>query len=220
MKVIITGATGMVGKGVLLECLQNNAISEILVINRASLQIKHPKLKEIIHTNFLDFSPIKEQLKGFNACFHCMGISSMGISEENYYNLTFTATKNLAEILLENNPEMVFIYVSGQGTDSSEQGKINWANVKGKTENMLFKIGFKDSYAFRPGAIIPGKGIKSKTPWINLMLLLFKPFYGILKKLDSVTTNENIGKAMINCVKYSSEEKILENININKMAKK
>lgn len=220
MKVIITGATGMVGKGVLLECLQNNTISEILVINRASLHIKHPKLKEIIHTNFLDFSPIKEQLTGFNACFHCMGVSSMGISEENYYNLTFTATKNLAEILLENNPEMVFIYVSGQGTDSSEQGKINWANVKGKTENLLFKIGFKDTYAFRPGAIIPGKGIKSKTPWINLMLLLFKPFYGILKKLDSVTTSENIGKAMINCVKFSSEEKILENRNINKMAKK
>ncbi|WP_372745904.1 NAD-dependent epimerase/dehydratase family protein [Lutibacter sp.] len=220
MKVIITGATGMVGKGVLLECLQNNTISEILVINRASLHIKHPKLKEIIHTNFLDFSPIKEQLKGFNACFHCMGVSSMGISDENYYNLTYTATKNLAEILLENNPEMVFIYVSGQGTDSSEQGKINWANVKGKTENMLFKIGFKDTYAFRPGAIIPGKGIKSKTPWINLMLLLFKPFYGILKKLDSVTTSENIGKAMINCVKFSSEEKILENRNINKMAKK
>lgn len=220
MKVIITGATGMVGKGVLLECLQNNTISEILVINRASLHIKHPKLKEIIHTNFLDFSPIKEQLKGFNACFHCMGVSSMGISEENYYNLTYTATKNLAEILLENNPEMVFIYVSGQGTDSSEKGKINWANVKGKTENLLFKIGFKDSYAFRPGAIIPGKGIKSKTPWINLMLLLFKPFYGILKKLESVTTSENIGKAMINCVKFSSEEKILENININKLAKK
>ena len=220
MKVIITGASGMIGKGVLLECLKSDTISEILIINRAPIGISNPKLKEIILSNFLDFSSIKNQLKGFDACFHNMGVSSASLSTEDYLKYTYSATKNLAEVLVENNSKMVFIYVSGQGTDSSEKGKINWANVKGKTENMVFKIGFEYSYAFRPGAIIPGKGIKSKTSWVNLMLILFKPFYGILRKFDSVTTSENIGKAMINCVKYASEEKIMNNRSINKMAKK
>lgn len=218
MKVIITGASGMVGKGVLLECLQNDAISEIVTINRSPIGIKNPKLKELIHNDFLNFSTIKEELKGFDACFHCMGVSSASISTEDYFKFTYSITKSLAETLFEINPKMVFIYVSGQGTDSSEKGKINWANVKGKTENMLFNSGFKDCYAFRIGAIIPGEGIKSKTPWINFMLLLFKPFYGLLKKFDSVTTSENIGKAMINCVKITSEEKIIENKSINKIA--
>lgn len=220
MKVLITGASGMVGKGVLLECLRDNSISEILSIGRTPVGISNPKLKEIIHSDFLDFTSIKENLNGFHACFHSMGVSSATLSQEDYFKFTYTTTKNLAEILLENNPKMVFIYVSGLGSDSSEKGKINWANVKGTTENMLFKIGFKDSYAFRPGAIIPGKGIKSKTPWVNALLLIFKPFYGILRKFDTVTSSKNIGKAMINCVKYTSEEKILDNRNINKMAKK
>ena len=191
-----------------------------LLINRTSIGISNPKLKEITLPNFLDFSSIKEKLKGFDACFHSMGVSSASLSTEDYFKYTYLVTKNLAEVLVENNPKMVFIYVSGQGTDSSEKGKITWANVKGKTENMVFKSGFKDSYAFRPGAIIPGKGIKSKTPWVNVVLLIFKPFYGILRKFDSVTTTENIGKAMINCVKYTATGKILNNKSINKMAKK
>lgn len=219
MKVIITGASGMVGKGVLLECLRNDAVSEILTISRSHIGITDPKLKEIIHKDFLNFSSIKEDLKGFDACFHSMGVSSASLSNEDYFKYTYSVTKNFAEILFENNPKMIFIYVSGQGTDSSEKGEINWANVKGKTENMLFKIGFKDCYAFRLGAIIPGKGIKSKTPWVNLMLILFKPFYGILKKFDSVTSSENIGKAMINCVRYAQADKVIDNKSINKIAK-
>lgn len=219
MKVIITGATGMIGKGVLLECLQNNAVSEILVINRSSLKMKHPKLQEIIHTNFLDFSPIKDQLKGFDACFHNMGVSSMGISEEDYYKFTYSVTENLATTLYAINPSITFIYVSGQGTDSSEKGSSSWARIKGKTENMLFNIGFKNAVAFRPGAIIPGKGIKSKTGWINFMLLLFRPLFPLMKKMDSVTTTENIGLAMIEVVKNSSENKIVNNRQINKLAK-
>lgn len=220
MKVIITGSTGMVGKGVLMECLKSDAVSEILVINRSSLKMKHPKIKEVIHKNFLDFSSIKTDLSGYNACFHNMGVSSMGISEENYYKLTYDVTENLATILFNINPSITFIYVSGQGTHSSEKGGSYWARIKGKTENMLFKIGFKNAIAFRPGAIIPGKGIKSKTTWINTMLVLFKPLFPLMKKLDSVTTTENIGLAMINVVKNSTETKIVNTKHINKLAKR
>jgi uncharacterized protein YbjT (DUF2867 family) len=219
MKVIITGSTGMVGKGVLMECLQNNAVSEIVVINRTSLKIEHPKLKEIIHPNFLDFSSITAHLKGFDACFHCMGVSSMGISEEKYHKFTFGVTENLATTLYAINPLMTFIYISGQGTDSTEKGKSSWARIKGKTENMLFNLGFKNAVAFRPGAIIPGKGIKSKTAWIHVMLAVFKPLFPLIKKLDSVTTTENIGLAMINVVKNSVTIKIVDNKEINKLAK-
>jgi uncharacterized protein YbjT (DUF2867 family) len=219
MKVIITGSTGMVGKGVLMECLQNNAVSEIVVINRTSLKIEHPKLKEIIHPNFLDFSSITAHLKGFDACFHCMGVSSMGISEEKYHKFTFGVTENLATTLYAINPLMTFIYISGQGTDSTEKGKSFWARIKGKTENMLFNLGFKNAVAFRPGAIIPGKGIKSKTAWIHVMLAVFKPLFPLIKKLDSVTTTENIGLAMINVVKNSVTIKIVDNKEINKLAK-
>lgn len=220
MKVIITGSTGMVGKGVLMECLQNDSVSEILIINRSSLEMKHPKLKEIIHKDFLDFSSIKSELNGYDACFHNMGVSSMGISEENYYKFTYGVSENLATTLYAVNPLMTFIYVSGQGTDSSEKGGSSWARIKGKTENMLFQIGFKNSVAFRPGAIIPGKGIKSKTAWINTLLVLFRPVFPLMKKLDSVTTTKNIGLAMINVVKNSTEIKIVDTKKINKLAKK
>lgn len=219
MKVIITGSTGMVGKGVLVECLKHPEVEEILVINRSSLKMEHPKLKEVLCSNFLNIEAIKNELRGYDACFHCMGISSLGISEENYYQLTFGVTKNLASTLHEINPAITFIYVSGQGTDSSEKGKSSWGRVKGKTENMLFNIGFKNAIAFRPGAIIPDKGIKSRTSWINTMLFLFRPLYPLMKKMDSVTTSENIGLAMINSVNKSLEIKIVDNKQINKLAK-
>jgi len=219
MKVIITGSSGMVGKGVLIECLKHLEVEEVLVINRSSINMDHPKLKEVLCSNFLNISSIKNDLEGYDACFHCMGVSSVGISEENYYKLTYNVTEKLATSLNNMNPDMTFIYVSGQGTDSSEKGRSSWARVKGKTENMLFKIGFKNAIAFRPGAIIPGKGIKSKAAWINFMLLLFRPLYPLIKKMKSVTTSENIGLAMFNTVNNSLNNKIVNGKQINNLAK-
>jgi uncharacterized protein YbjT (DUF2867 family) len=215
MKVIITGSTGMVGKGILLECLESSEVESVLVLNRSSIGIENPKLKEIIIKDFDAIADFKEQLKGFDACFHSMGISVIGLSEEAYTKITYGYTKKLADILFAHNPKMVFNYVSGTGTDSSEKGRVMWARVKGKTENMLFKKGFKDVYAFRPGFMLPEKGIKSKTGLYNTIYVLFRPLFPIFKKMDSVTTTTLIGKAMINSVLNPISLKFLVNKDIN-----
>lgn len=218
MKVIITGSTGMVGKGVLLECLDDERIKEVVVINRNPIQMVHDKLKEIIHKDFTDFSPIKDLLKGYDACYHCMGVSSAGMSEEKFHKLTYTVTESLAKNLIDNNPNMVFNYVSGQGTDSSEKGRVMWARVKGKAENLILNLGFKDAYAFRPGAIIPEKGVKSSTGWYNLFYVIFRPLFPILRTIKSVTTSIKIGKAMINTLFKPQALKHLEGADINTLA--
>ncbi len=219
IKAIITGTTGMVGRGVLLECLENEHVDSVLVINRESINLNHPKLKEIIHKDFNNLESIKNELKGFNACFYCMGISSIGKKEEEYYSITYQITKYFVDILWEQNPDMVFNYVSGTGTDSTEKGKVMWARVKGKTENMILNKGFKDAYAFRPGAILPIKGVKSKTGWINTLYLILKPFYPLLIKMKYVTTSSMVGTAMINSILHPQKLKHLENTDINILAK-
>ncbi|MCW2118058.1 NAD-dependent epimerase/dehydratase family protein [Flavobacterium sp. 7A] len=219
MKVIITGTTGMVGRGVLIECLESPNVQEVLVINRSSLQMQHPKLKEVIHKNFFDFSAIKDQLQGYDACFHCMGVSSIGMKEEDYYQFTYGITEALAKTLYANNPQMVFNYVSGEGTDSTEKGKLMWARVKGKTENMILNMGFKDAYMFRLQLIIPLKGIKSKTSWVNAFYFIARPFFGLLEKKKNNTTSVNVGLAMINSVLFGTDNKLLENEQVNKLAK-
>jgi hypothetical protein len=151
IKAIITGVTGMVGEGVLQECLLHPDVEKVLVISRKSCGVAHPKLTEILHTNFYDLYPISDQLNGYNACFFCLGVSSVGMKEEQYYSLTYTLTMHMAEILAKQNPEMTFCYISGAGTDSTEKGRINWARVKGKTENDLMKLPFKKVFACRPG---------------------------------------------------------------------
>ena len=163
MKAIITGSTGMLGKGVLLECIDDPSVEQVLLINRKHLDISHPKVKEVIHKDFRDFNSIKEQLEGYDACFHCMGVSSAGMSEEKFTEITYTMSKALATVLYGINPNMVFNYVSGAGTDSTEKSSTMWARVKGKTENMILNMGFKDAYMFRPGAILPERGTKSNT---------------------------------------------------------
>jgi len=218
IKVIITGTTGMVGKGVLIECLESQEVDSVLIINRSSAGVSHPKLTEIIHKDFSDLTSIKENLKGYDACFFCMGISSLGKNEEEYYRITYTMTEALAKLLYDINPGLVFYYVSGAGTDSSEQGKIMWARVKGKTENMIFGMGFKDAYAFRPGVIIPEKGVKSKTGWVNFLYVLTKPLFPLMLKSKYVTSSSRMGKAMINSVLHPQELKVLENKDINELA--
>lgn len=218
MKVIITGSTGMVGKGVLLECLDDDRISAVLLVNRSRIDIKHPKIKEIIHKNFTDLSTIQHDLKNYNACFHCMGVSSAGMKEEQYFELTFTITESLVNVLYNFNPNMTFIYVSGDGTDSTENSKTMWARVKGKTENLILNKGFKDAYAFRPGIILPERGVKSKTKLYNSLYILMRPIFPILKKMKSVTTSQNIGKAMIGLTLNSKQVKILSGSDINQAA--
>ncbi len=218
MKVIITGSTGMVGQGVLFECIDDPRIDGILLLNRSPLSIDHPKVKEVLHSNFKDLSSIKNELVGYDACFHCMGVSSAGMSEEKYKDITYNITKELAETLHSINPEIVFNYVSGTGTDSKEESSTMWARVKGKTENMILQMGFKDSYMFRPGIILPERGIKSKTTLYNAAYIILKPFYSIIEKIKSVTTSTNMGKAMINSLFYPQELKHLEGEDINKLS--
>jgi uncharacterized protein YbjT (DUF2867 family) len=219
MKVIVTGATGMVGHGVLLEALDDHAISEVLSISRNSTGIKHPKLRELLHKDFSDFSSVQDQLIGFDACYHCMGVSSAGMNEADYSRMTYVFTMALAQTLYRTNPEMTFIYVSGVGTDSSEKGRMMWARVKGKTENDLLKLGFKQAYMFRPGAIIPKRGVAPKAKATRITLNLLGWILPVLKWLNpsSVTDTIAIGKAMIAATKNGYEKGILLPKDINSL---
>jgi uncharacterized protein YbjT (DUF2867 family) len=220
-KVIITGASGMVGKGVLLECLNHDSISEVLVVGRNPLGINHPKLKELIHSDFTNFAEVKDQLLGYDACFFCLGISAAGLNDEQYKRITYDFTLALAKTLFEINPKMTFNYVSGEGTDSSEKGKMMWARVKGKTENDLLNLGFKQAFMFRPGAIIPLRGIKSKTKSYQFMYDYFLWLVKIIKLAapNSVVSTTQIGLAMINSVLNGYPEKILKPKDILKLSK-
>lgn len=217
LKAIVTGATGMVGRGVLLECLDHPDVEEVLMINRSSLDMQHPKLKEVLHRDFYDLSDVKEQLQGYNACFFCLGVSALGLSEEDYHRVTYDLTTHFAETVI--NPNMVFTYVSGQGTDSTEKGRMMWARVKGKTENALLAMPFRAAYMFRPGVILPKRGIKSKTGWYNTMYNIFRPLFPLLEKLPSITDTTKVGKAMIEVALNGSDKKHLENKDINRLAK-
>jgi uncharacterized protein YbjT (DUF2867 family) len=218
IRTIITGATGMVGKGVLLECLDSPDVESVLVLARKQTGLKHEKLKEIILQDFYDLSTIEQDLIGYNACFFCLGVSAFGLNEEQYTKITYTLTLNLAEILLRYNPDMVFNYVSGEGTDSSEKGKSMWARVKGKTENAILNLGFRDAYAFRPGLIIPEKGVKSSTGWYNAIYTIMRPLFPWLKKQGFATTTIKVGKAMIRTVTDGFDKKYLGNKDINRIA--
>jgi uncharacterized protein YbjT (DUF2867 family) len=211
-KVIVTGATGMVGKGVLLECLDHTSISEVLVIGRNPLNIIHPKLKELIHKDFTNFSNVQNQLTGYDACFFCLGISAAGLNEDQYTLITYNYTMALATTLFEINPEITFNYVSGQGTDSTEKGRMMWARVKGKTENDLLRLGFKQTFMFRPGMIIPLRGIKSRTKSYQFIYDYFMWLVKITKAIspDSVVTTTQIGLAMINSMLKGYPEKVLK----------
>ena len=202
LKIIITGATGMIGKGVLLECLDHPDISEVLVIGRNPVGIQHARLKEWIHPDFNDFSILKNKLNGYDACFYCLGISSAGMKENEYNNITYSYTLSLAKTLIEINPGMTFNYVSGEGTDSSEKGRMMWARIKGKTENELTRLGFKQAFMFRPGLIIPKRGIRSRTRSYRFFYDYFMWLIKIIKTIapKAVVDTSQIGLAMINSV--------------------
>ena len=216
--VIITGSTGMVGKGVLLECLDSEQIASVLAINRSSLGMAHPKLKELLLPDFMQLAEHREMLKGYDGCFFCMGVSVVGLNEAKYTAITFDITKVFADVLFELNPNLVFNYVSGTGTDSTATGRVMWARVKGKTENYILEKGFKDAYAFRPGMIIPERGIKSSTGWYNAIYVILRPFFGWLKKCSNITTTTKLGEAMIASLTADQLKKHLENKDINALA--
>ena len=218
IKAIITGTTGMVGEGVLHECLNHPDVEEVLIINRKHFDLEHPKLKEIIHKDFYDLSSIEDQLSDYNACFFCLGTTSIGKNEEDYTRITYTLTKTFADTLVKLNPEMIFCYVSGSGTDSSERGKTMWARVKGRTENYILNLGFSRAFMFRPAFIIPTKGLKNtlkfykfSAPIIPFFKLFFPKYICSLKE---------IGLAMINCVTKGYEKKVLEVNDIKILAAK
>ena len=212
MKVIIFGATGMVGQGVLRECLLDDEISSLLTVGRTTTGIASPKLLEIQQTNLLDYAPLESWLAGFDACFFCLGISSAGMKEADYERLTHDVTLAAAETLCRLNPEMVFTYVSGAGTDSSEQGRVMWARVKGRTENALLKLPFKGAYIFRPGVIRPMHGAASKTRSYRLLYKIMAPALPVLQRAfpKSILTTEIIGRAMINVARNGFPNAVLE----------
>jgi uncharacterized protein YbjT (DUF2867 family) len=206
IKAILTGATGMVGEGVLHECLQHADVEEVLVVGRRSCGVINEKLKEIILRDFFMLSPIEDQLTGFDACFFCLGVSSVGLNEAEYFRLTYELTMNFAATLASRNPRMVFCYISGAGTN--EKGKMMWARVKGKTENELAKLGFRSVYNFRPGIIKPTKGLKNTLRvytylgWLIPIIKLISP--------SSVSSLKELGTAMINAATKGYEKKTLE----------
>jgi uncharacterized protein YbjT (DUF2867 family) len=207
LKVIITGVTGMVGEGVTHVCLQNPQIAEILVIGRRSCGVKNPKLKEIVTPDLADLSNIEDQLSGYHACYFCLGISSVGVSAEDYYRITYTLTMHVAETLCKLNPTMTFCYVSGEGTDSSEKGRMRWARVKGKTENDLMKLPFRQVFAFRPGFMKPIKGLIRTNPYYKYITWLF-PLGRLLYPSGFCTLSE-VGLAMINVTRQSINRKVI-----------
>jgi uncharacterized protein YbjT (DUF2867 family) len=219
MKVILFGATGMVGQGVLRECLLDADVETVLAVGRGPTGVQNAKLREIVHDNFLDFSTILSQLAGYDACFFCLGVSSVGMSEERYRHLTYDITLAAATMLSKLNPGMVFVYVTGQGTDSTEQGRLMWARVKGKTENDLLKLPFKAAYMFRPAGIQPLHGVRSRTAWVQAIYVVASP---LLTWLDRVapkymTTTEQVGRAMIKVARDGYPKPVLESEDINRV---
>lgn len=218
IKAIITGATGMVGEGVLHECLLHPQVEAVLVINRKTCGVTHPKLTEIIHPDFFDLSSVEHKLTGYNTCFFCLGVSSIGVSKEDYYKMTYTLTINFAETVLKVNNGMSFCYVSGASTDSSENGRINWARVKGKTENKLMKLPFSNVYNFRPGFIKPTEGLKFTNKYYKYINWLFPLGRAIYP--SAFCTLKELGLAMINAVSKGYTKNILEGKDIIELAKK
>ncbi|MBN9041803.1 MAG: epimerase [Rhizobiales bacterium 62-47] len=219
MKVILFGATGMVGQGVLRECLRDPQVEHVLAIGRSVTGQRHAKLAELQHDNFLDYTGVESKLTGFDACFFCLGVTSVGLTEERYRHLTYDITMAAATVLAKLNPQMVFVYVTGAGTDSSEQGRVMWARVKGKTENDLLKLPFKAAYMFRPAGIQPLHGIRSKTAWYQAFYALAAPLLTVLNKIAPryMTTTEQMGRGMIAVARRGYAKPVLESEDINRL---
>jgi len=211
MKVVLFGATGMVGQGVLRECLRDPGVERVATVGRSALDVQDPKLIEIQHANLASYAAIEDRLRGFDACFFTLGVSSAGMKEADYDRVTYGFTLAAAETLSRLNPGMVFIYVSGAGTDSTEQGRVMWARVKGRTENALLRLPL-DAYMFRPGVIQPLDGIRSKTASYRILYAIAKPLLPALRWAmpNQIVTTREIGQAMLNVARRGYPKKLLE----------
>jgi uncharacterized protein YbjT (DUF2867 family) len=220
MKVLLFGATGMVGQGVLRECLLDSGVELVETVGRTATGVQHQKLRDLVRPDLWNYSSIEAELSDFDACFFCLGVSAAGMKEADYARITYGITLAAAETLSRLNPQMTFIYVSGAGTDSSEKGRIMWARVKGKTENALLRLPFKAAYMFRPGVIQPLHGIRSRTAAYRLLYTLMKPLMPVLRRAfpDSILTTEQIGLAMLEVARNGASKHILESKDINAIA--
>jgi uncharacterized protein YbjT (DUF2867 family) len=219
VSVVLFGATGMIGSGVLLECLDDPGIESILSIGRGRVDVDHPKLEQRIHANLADAEPMRPWIEGRDACFFCVGVSSAGMREPEYTRLTFDLTMSVANVWAEVNRGTTFCYVSGEGTDSTEKGRSMWARLKGRTENALLRLPI-DAYMFRPGFILPMKGVRSKTPLYRALYAVAVPLHPLLRRVFArhMTTTQNLGRAMIRVATKGSEKRILENADIDVLA--
>jgi uncharacterized protein YbjT (DUF2867 family) len=220
MNVLLFGATGMVGQGVLRECLLDPGVQLVQTVGRTATGLQHPKLREIERQDLWHYEAIEPNLAGFDACFFCLGVSSSGMKEEDYKRVTYGVTVAAAEVLCRLNPQMTFIYVSGAGTDSSEQGRIMWARIKGKVENALLRMSFKAAYMFRPGFIEPLYGTRSKTAAYRVFYMLTRPLLPVVRLAfpNFVLTTQQIGRAMLNVTRRGYPKRILESKDIRAAA--
>jgi uncharacterized protein YbjT (DUF2867 family) len=219
MKVILFGATGMVGQGVLRECLRDPEVTQLLAVGRHGTGQKHPKLREVVVPDLHDLSAVEQQLAGFDACFFTLGTSAAGLTEQKYSRVTYDLTLAVARTLVRLNPGMTFIYVSGMGTDSTERGRVMWARVKGRTENALLALGFRRAFMFRPGVIVPLHGIKSRTMAYRVGYTLMAPLLPLLRRLfpSAVTTTEIVARAMLAVAERGNAKAVLEAADINRV---
>jgi len=220
MNVLLFGATGMVGQGVLRECLLDPKVSLVLTVGRSASGVQHPKLREVVHQDLWHFAAIEAELSGFDACFFCLGVSSSGMTEKDYAHVTYGITLAAAEVLSRLNPRMTFIYVSGAGTDSSEHGRSMWARVKGRTENALMELPFAAAYMFRPGFIEPLYGARSRTTIYRVFYTLAKPLLPLVRRAfpDSVLTTQQIGQAMLTVARDGYPRRVLQSKDIRAAA--
>lgn len=220
MKVILFGATGMVGQGVLRECLTDAAVERVLAVVRSPTSRSHPKLDELVHRDFTDYSAVESKLAGHDACFFCLGVSAAGMKEQDYRRVTYDFTLAAAQTLARLDPSMTFIYVSGEGTDSSGKSRAMWARVKGETENALLRLPFEATFMFRPGLIEPGPGIVSRTRLYRAIYAVAKPLFPVVRVLapNMVTTTEQLGRAMLEVSKHGASTKVLTTREINARA--
>ena len=221
MNAVIFGATGMVGKGVLLECLDDARVEHVLLVSRHPIDVSHPKIREIVHADFTAFENLTPAFADIDACFYCLGVTAVGLSEGQYHHLTYDLTLAAATALASASAgRLTFCYVSGEGTDSTEHGGTMWARVKGKTENALLRLPFKAAFMFRPGYIQPLRGIRSKTRWYQALYDVIGPFYPIVRRLfpKYVTTTTDIGRAMIHVAVSGWSRQILSSGDINQLS--
>jgi uncharacterized protein YbjT (DUF2867 family) len=219
MNVLIVGATGMIGQAALRECLLDDGVASVLTLGRSAVQQSHRKLRQIVHADLFTLAPIEDQLTDLDACFFCLGASAVGMSEAEYTRVTYDLTLSVAETLARLDPGMTFVYVSGAGTDSTEQGRTMWARVKGRTENALLRLPFRSAYMMRPGAIVPMHGIKSRTTLYRVFYSVLTPITPVLGRLfpKYVTTSERVAKAMLRLARSGFRSPVLENLDIDQL---